>query len=507
MSTPTPADGNSPRSLGTRVTIGAAWMVGVRWVVRSIGAISTIVLARLLIPEDFGLVALAAAYIGLAEGFTAMPIGQALIRFQDAGRAMYDTAWTFSVLRGLLIALLMVVSAGPIAGLMNDDRLELVIYVLAVKPFLDGLINTRFIDFQKELQFATPALIQVVDKVVQVTVTIIAVVILRNYWALVIGTLTGSLVHLVLTYAFKPNLPRLTLSEFRPLFGFSGWVSARQMVAALNKQFDKFLVGAYLNTGLVGIYHLGKELTRMPTRELVPPLTRALYPGLAKFRDDPALLRTNAIEASAITAALALPIAIGFALIAEEFVIVLLGKQWLGVVLLIQVITPVVAMHQTTALLDALVMVRGKTHLLFIRAVANLVVRVALMIPGVIYFGFNGIIGAWALTSLIFFFYRQVEYGYVIEARAFSSFIAAWRSVVSVAVMALVILFMARWFTISPDEPLRAGLALLAKVATGAVVYPAVHLALWLVSGRPAGIERRLHGMLGKRFPGLLAST
>ena len=505
MSTPAGTDGS--RSLGSRVTVGAAWMVGVRWVIRGIGVISTIVLARLLLPEDFGLVALAAAYIGLAEGFTAMPIGQALIRYQDADRAMYDTAFTFSVLRGVLIALLMVASAGPIAGMMNDERLELVICVLAIKPLLDGLINTRFIDYQKELQFATPAKIQVIDKIVQVAVTVAAVLVLRNYWALVIGTLTGALVHLSLTYAYKPNVPRLTLSEFRPLFAFAGWVSGKQMVASVNKQFDKFLVGAFLNTGLVGIYHLGKELTRMPTREVIPPLTRALYPGLAKFGDDLPLLRSNAIEASSITAALALPLAIGFALIAEEFVIVLLGTQWLDVVPLIQILAPVSALPQTTALLDAVVMVRGKTHLMFIRAVANLAVRAALMVPGVIWFGFEGIIGAWALSALIFFFYRHAEYAFVLEAKLFAPLIAAWRSVVSVLVMGGVVLWLGRWFSFSPEQPMLAALSLVAKVAAGALIYGACHLALWLASGRPAGIERRLHGMLGKRFPGLLAGT
>ena len=122
----------------------------------------------MLVPEDFGIVALATAYIAIVEGLTALPMAQALIRFRDADRSLYDTAWTLSVLRGVAIALLILASAAPVAGLMDEPRLITVILVLALRPLLEGLINPRFIDFDKDLDFSRPMMVRVGTKAVAV---------------------------------------------------------------------------------------------------------------------------------------------------------------------------------------------------------------------------------------------------------------------------------------------------------------------------------------------------
>lgn len=122
-----------------------------RWSVRALNLVSIIVLARLLMPEDFGISALAVSYIAIVEGLTALPTSQALIRIRNAGRALYDTAWTLGILRGAGIALLMLASSLPVASLMDEPRLEMVIFVLALKPLVSGAKNPRFIDFEKHL--------------------------------------------------------------------------------------------------------------------------------------------------------------------------------------------------------------------------------------------------------------------------------------------------------------------------------------------------------------------
>ncbi|NNM00624.1 MAG: lipopolysaccharide biosynthesis protein [Gammaproteobacteria bacterium] len=505
MSTPPSADSPQPATLGSRVTVGAAWMIGVHWGVRGLGIISTIILARLLMPEDFGLVALATAYIAIAEGVTAMPIGQALISYQKAGRSMYDTAFTFALLRGLLIAAAMAASAGLIAEAMSEPRLTAVVYALALKPLIEGLINPRFIDYQKQLSFSTPALLQLAIKLAQVLVTIGAVVILRSYWALVIGTLLSAALHMAMTYALKPNLPRLSLADWKALFGFSGWLTARSIVMSVQKQFDKFLIGAFLNTSVVGLFHVAGNLIVLPTRELVAPLTRALYPGLATFGDEPDKLRANVAEASAITAALALPLGVGLALIAEEFVLLLLGEKWLGAVPLIQILTPLLAFHQITALLNSVVMVQRRTHLMFIRTCVNLTIKASLTVPGIIYFGLNGVIGGLAITLVLFFFYRLAEFSYVLKTPLFAPVIAAWRSLASLVVMISAVLAAATWLPLPIETASSAAWSMLVKISLAASVYTAVHAGLWVVTGKPAGLEQRVLGILTKRFPEQLA--
>ena len=171
-----------------------------RWSVQLLGLGSTLVLARLLVPEDFGIVALATAYIAIVEGLTALPMSQALIRYRDADRSLYDTAWTLGLLRGVFIALLILASAVPVSNVMNEPRLLAVIMVLAVRPLLEGLINPRFIDFDKHLDFSRPMMVRVGTKAIAVVVTVGLAIALRSYWALIIGGLVSASVRLPLTY-------------------------------------------------------------------------------------------------------------------------------------------------------------------------------------------------------------------------------------------------------------------------------------------------------------------
>src|SRR5688572_28508821 len=109
-----------------RMARGAAWMVALRFTIRGVGLASTLILARLLVPADFGLVAIATSILGLLEAMSEFSFDTALIRHPDATRRHYDTAWTLSIMRAAATALLLVVLAVPVAGLFEEPRLVLV---------------------------------------------------------------------------------------------------------------------------------------------------------------------------------------------------------------------------------------------------------------------------------------------------------------------------------------------------------------------------------------------
>jgi len=488
----TPENAPTSKGLGTRVAIGAAWMVGVRWGVRALGVVSTVVLARLLIPEDFGLVALATAYIAIVNGVTAIPMGNALIRFRDADDDMYNTAFTLSAVRGACLSILIVASAVPVAALMNEPRLETVIYVLALKPLLEGLQNPRFVDFDKELEFSRPAMLLIGVRVVQVIVTIVAAVVFRSYWALIIGGLVAPVFRVPLTYLLRPYLPGFSLKEVRRLFSFSGWLTAQGVLVSFNKQTDKFIFGALLDTKMVGVFHLGRELVFLPSRELIQPLTRALYPGFTIFADDIAKLRANTLEATAIVAAVTIPLGIGLSLVAEEFVLLLLGSNWTDVIPIVQIVTPFAAIFQITALLDAVVMALAKTRLMFYRACFQFILRSALVLLGIFYFGFMGGIYGWVLFIVIFLLYRMFEFSKILKTTFLSPITATWRTLVSSLAMTGAVLAVSEMISISPEDITSAALLLVSKTAVGAIVFASVHFLTWINASRPSGIESRL---------------
>jgi len=200
---------------------GAAWTVFMRMAIRIIGLISTTILARLLVPADFGLVAMATMVWMALEAMGEFSFNVALIQNQAAGRHEYDTVWTMTILRGMVLALLMLALAGPAAAFFKEPRLEAIFHVLALVPVIQGFANVGIVDFQKHLRFDKDFVFMVGVKLSGFAVTVPLAFIWRSYWALVAGIVTAGVARLVLSYVLHPHRPRFTLVRWRRIFAFS----------------------------------------------------------------------------------------------------------------------------------------------------------------------------------------------------------------------------------------------------------------------------------------------
>ena len=178
-------------SLTRKVAHGAAWMVILKLVVRSIGLVSTLILVRLLEPSDFGIVAMAMSIVAALELLTAFGFDITLIQNQKADAAEYDTAWTLNVLLGAGAAVLLIVLAHPAAGFYEEPALVPVFQVIAIVSLLQGLENIGMVDFRKHLKFEKEFLFHVLVKMFGFVVTIALAFKLRSYWALVLGTVAS----------------------------------------------------------------------------------------------------------------------------------------------------------------------------------------------------------------------------------------------------------------------------------------------------------------------------
>ncbi|MPZ12376.1 MAG: oligosaccharide flippase family protein, partial [Kiloniellaceae bacterium] len=218
------------RRLSSRMTKGAAWMIGLRFASRGLGLVSMIILARLLVPADFGLVALAMAMVAVISVFGEFGFELALIQNQKAERRHYDTAWTLGFLRGLIAAALVALAAAPLADVFGEPRVTDVILVLALVPLIEGLYNIGTVAFRKELTLHKEFVFRIVPRVAGVALTILLAVIWRNYWALVWGTLAGAGLRLVMSYAMHSYRPRFTLAGLREIMNFSKWMLATSIL-------------------------------------------------------------------------------------------------------------------------------------------------------------------------------------------------------------------------------------------------------------------------------------
>jgi O-antigen/teichoic acid export membrane protein len=187
--------------VGRQVAAGAAWMVGLKFIERGIGFVSTLILARLLLPSDFGLVAMAMAVFAFVEIAGSFGFDLALIRQRDASRAQYDSAWSLSVGYGALSGVALLALAYPTAAFFKEPRLLPVMAVLAAIAFVQGLENIGTVDFRKEFRFGKDFQLMLAKKLIAFVVTLALAVIWRNHWALLAGIAASRVANCCVSHA------------------------------------------------------------------------------------------------------------------------------------------------------------------------------------------------------------------------------------------------------------------------------------------------------------------
>jgi len=474
-------------------------MVFARILDRGIGLISTIILARLLVPADFGLVSLAAAILAGLELLGAFSFDMALIQKQNADRRHYDTVWTITLLFAVFFAALMVLLAYPAAQFFNDARLAGVMQLLAIGVVAGGFSNVGVVAFRKELQFDREFKFLLAKRLISFAVTVTLAFQWRDYRALVAGTVTGMVVGVIISYWMHPYRPRLSLAAWRELFSFSRWLFASNTLGFLYTKAADFIVAKSIDTTSLGYYSLAYEISNMPSTELVMPVNRAVFPGYSKMSSDASALRQGYLNVISMIVLLTVPASVGLGCVAVPLVNAFLGPRWLSVVPLI----PVLAIH---GLLMAIVacgnyalLAAGKPREVTVLLSARACIAVPMLALGVLQWGVEGAAWALLLASVLLVPLNYLLLSATLKVKVADLVRVLWRPVTGAAVMVGILVWVQATVDFESDVFSQTK-ALLLLVTTGAVTYCAMVFALWRLANRPDGAERFLSEQVARRF-------
>ena len=486
---------------GGRIAKGAVWMVGARMADRLIGVISTVVLARLLTPADFGLVAMAMSVIGLIELASAFGFEITLLRTATPTRAQYDTVWTLNVLFGVGCGAAMALAALPTAHFYGDDRLIPIMFVLAAAWAIGSFGNVGIVDFQRTLNFAKEFQILMAKRLVGFTVTIGLAILTGSYWALIAGSVTARLTELVLSYLWHPYRPRFSLDASRGIFSFSSWIFVYKIAAFGNVRAADFVLGRARGAAELGIYRLGEEIGHLPGTELIAPLNRALLPGMSQMIEGGRPTKELVLAATGVVALVLFPACLGISAISEPLVRVMLGTKWLETVPVLQVMALNAAFVALWANQHTMLFAIGRPKLPALVSIA----RLLLFTPGVFLvvkdFGAQGVAYA-ALFSSVFALLVGLFTGLPLLHVRFIEYAGAlWRPGVAAALMWAAV----RWMVLTMQEARflnLESLQLVVAVSGGVVVYGVAIAMLYLISGRPVGAEQLLIDRFAPKLQG-----
>lgn len=481
-------------STADRIARGASWIYAYRWIDRLLAFLSIVVLARFLGPEDFGLVAIAASYVAIVEGLSDFDVNSALIRTRDAHRSLYDSAWTLSVGRGIGSALVML----AVAPFVGDSRIGTVLCVLAMSPLLTGFSNPRFIMFERDLIYSKLATLMLSARIVSFGVTVFIAVAYRSYWALVLGQVGHSLTSMVLTYLLKPYRPVWSVARFWDIFAFSGWMSLTTMVTTISMQTDRIIVGRLLGIADAGSYYVTQRVGSAPTAELAGPLRRLLFPSFSEIAHDRRRLRRAVCEAISILGSLTLPAGVGFALVANDFVPLVLGERWAVIVPLLTVLVPFLGFRATLSIALPCVMALGATRLLFRVSLIYAAVHLPLFIAGTVTFGLPGAIGGIVLAGFFYSYLNAAMLRRTLGISLAEILSQLRRPLFAVTLMVGAVIGIHAVQAADLFSAEGSWLSLIAKTTVGGSVFCAALYAIWTYDGRPSGLEQRVRQFVSR---------
>ncbi|MEM8784655.1 MAG: lipopolysaccharide biosynthesis protein [Pseudomonadota bacterium] len=486
-----PADAFGGKSASHHMVRGTAWMVAMRFGVHGIGFFSTLILARLLTPEDFGLLAMALMVVLFMYTFTETGLRLAVIRHPGPDRSHYDTAFTVVLGIGVLLGGLLYALAPVMAHWFGDDRVTELLRLLCLVPPIMTAASIRIIDFQRDLTFGRDFTYQVTAKALGFVLTIGLALWLRNYWALAWGFIGSQLIQTLISYWFAPYRPRFTLSRLSELWGYSSWVMVQSLSRSALSLADRFVLGRALSAGAFGYYNMMADFSKVVLGEIILSAQRALFPVFSKLTDDKDARSTSFQQVLVASAFCALPLGVGLSLTAETFVSVVYGEQWAPAAplltwLALAMVADVLSMNGYTVL-NAL----GASG----RAGALVLARLVATVAMVAVLAFNGgasavaqgllVVNGAALVLSYWVAGRLVGVGALQLIRLHA------RPALAAAMMAAALVALAESGVLSAVP---SALALLLQIGVGGGVFLAAAFVLWLIARRPDGPEAAVFG-------------
>ena len=485
--------------LKRRMAAGAAWLVLFKLTERSIGIISTLILARVLVPEDFGLVAMATSLLAALDLLGAFSFDMALIQRKHVARHHYDTAWTFAVIFGVLKGAALCALAFPAARFFGDARLPPLVFALAAYTLIEGFDNVGIVAFQKDLELHKEFWFGLAKKLVGFAVTVSLALWLRSYWALMAGLLSTRLTSSLLSYAMHPFRPRFSLAGSRDLFGFSKWLLLNNFLIFANNRGTDFVIGKFAGARALGLYSVSYEIANLPTTELVWPISRAVFPGYARMANDPPRLREAFLQVIGLVALFTVPAGLIIALAAGPIVQVLLGAKWSEAVPLIQVLAVFGIVRSLHGPTGSVYLALGKPRFVAGFQCVQLIAAIGLMLLLVPVYGTIG-----AAFALLAGASLAMICNYVVAVRELHLPVAElmralWRPSLGAAAMVAVM------YSIGPlwegDNGVAANvLRLGVLLAVAAATYLVVVLLCWWSAHRPEGPESQIVRLVARRW-------
>ena len=459
----------------SRMVSGVSWSAMSQVVTQVVAFATTAVLARLLLPAQFGIVGMAALYSGLVQMLAEVGLGAAVIQRRDLGDGDLDTVFWAGVVVGTAACGVSILVA-PLAGRFfhNPD----VVPLLRVSSFafvVSALGAVHRVHLNRELTFDRLALVDI-GSTFAYTITAVALALGGfGVWALILGQLVRAAADVVLLWRAEPWRPRLHFdrSAFKSLIGFGGNVWGFNLLNYLRENIDFLSVGRVLGASQLGYYTMAYNLANLPRRQLSNVVSRVAFPAFSRVQDDNELLRAAYTKVIRYVTLIAFPCLAGLALVAPEFVRFAYGPNWHDAVVPLQLLCGAGMVYSIGTTQGSIFLAKGKADWMFRIGIVTFAALALMVLVGLQYgiVGVSSAVLTYAVTSLAL---GQGIVNRLVGLRIREFLRAGWPATVGCAAMAVALVGFR--LLVPPGVAIGQFIWLVIAIPLGVVVYM---LVLW----------------------------
>lgn len=415
---------------------------GVKWSFASQGTrqgvqfLTTVILAHLLSPSDFGLMSMATVVIGFVTVFKDLGTSAAVIHQRNYSEALLSSLFWINVVFGLVAAVILFVLSPIAASFYSEPRVAPLLRLLSLTFIISGFSILHQAMLERDLAFNTLAKVEVSAVVLGSIVGIGAALLGGGVWSLVYQTLTIVTVQTIMLWATSEWSPKMTLywGELKSVSNYSLNLTGSNIFNYFARNADYILIGRFLGAQQLGYYTLAYRLMLYPLQTIAHVTGRVTFPIYSKLQDDDKRFRNAYLRVVGSIALITFPMMLGLMAVREPFVLTFFGSQWAPVILLIMLLAPVGLIQSISTTVGAIYKAKGRTDWMLRWGIgAGIIVMIAFVVG--LQWGIAGVAAAYAVVAIILSYPSLAIPFRLINLRVRKLVTVIWRSLLSGLVM------------------------------------------------------------------------
>ncbi len=448
---------------------GVVWSGTRRFLEQGIQTVTTLVLARILSPHEFGIIGIANIFILFANTINRLGIVSALIQRKEIDEGHLSSAFWANMVTGVTLCLIMMSISFPAAKFFQNEEVQPVLFTLSFIFIIGALNVVQTAQFSRSFQFGKLAGFSIWEMSTNAVISIGLATAGFGVWSLVWGRLGGVLMGVVVAWYSSSWRPKWLFNpaKFQELFKFGIYSLSINILTYLGQSMDGIIVGRFLGVGPLGIYTMAHNLVSLPQRKMSSVIASVAFPVFSRIQDDHARVSRNYLKMLRYISFVTFPLLIGLMVLAPLFVRIILGEKWAAAIVPIQIMCVLGMYSSLSTTVGSIFSAKGRPDLELKTDVVLLIALAGFLMVGVRY-GIIGVAVAVTLMSLVskpFIFYIVAR---LLRIRLLEIYKANFWAFISSLVMALVMLGTDYILQTVFHAPMAVRLILLVPVGAGA---------------------------------------